>query len=448
MTWLVILAAWIFPAAQSLASTPPKTRVFARYFSDSFESLDCLRSDIGLVMDKARVEARLPGSCPITPIEESTSPSNIALDLLVQIEATGKPELALRANRNIQKIISTLARLSFHPRSGLFFNRYDPRTGEPKDYYLSSVDNFHLALALYTLAQLRTLTSDAHEAAALLRRMSFEDLLDRPRGLVYGGLRRHGENWIADSWTYRYFGSEARSIYAAGPAIGLYRDTTDWSSRSVGALDREVFDVSTGGKTFHLLGLWDGGAFQLYLPSLLIGEEHYSDSMRSYFSDFALHMVAEGKQRGLPVPAAHSACEFPDDYNGKAGTRNAVSSQNQDIFDPNLSRNWDRVFTPHAAILAAPFALDSFIPALVQAETLNDSHDSLYRPGLGWMDGYVVEGTGRGKVVPIILSLDQAMIALSAAKVLSNDHRTAAARALANDPLVHAKLQRFYGAIQ
>jgi hypothetical protein len=200
---------------------------------------------------------------------------------------------------------------------------------------------------------------------------------------------------------------------------------------------------------------WDGGAFQLLLPELLLSESSYSPRLAELFRNFGDYILDEGKRLGYPVPAAFSASESGIDgvtcgigndscYNGKAGSPYIVATMNQDLGDPRLRDQWDAVFTPHAAILAAQLDPEKFAPALSQAESISSAGNHLYEPGFGWMDGYRVKGPYQNTVIPVVLSLDQEMIALSLAQILSPDGHGPSAAALYKNAEVSARLSEYY----
>ncbi|MGK5084672.1 hypothetical protein WDW37_15360 [Bdellovibrionota bacterium FG-1] len=230
-------------------------------------------------------------------------------------------------------------------------------------------------------------------AGRLFQRMQFSSLYDRDSGLFHGGLRLQPQGkWKVDSWTYQYFGSESRTLYAVAYALGLVNDR-NFLKKLFASSSKEVF--LWNGKP--LLGLWDGGTFQLLLPRLLLHEELYSSRFREFYQSYLDFVIHEGIRRGLPLPASHSASEFANDYNGKSGSPYLVSSDNQDILDPKLLEQWDAVISPHAVIMTwaiEPGLIDS---ALERAEVLGSSETKFYHATLGWMDGLYVKTSLSGR---------------------------------------------------
>lgn len=423
---------------------------WSRYFHDTYHGLDCMRKSSGLVGDSAVVDSDLGQTCPLVPIYDPTSPTNIALDLLVQLEAREMADLKRGAELNIARIFSTLGTLKFHAKSGLFFGQYDPATLEVRDNYVSAVDNLHLAYAIWVTAHSYSDAAISAQANTLFERMDFSVFYDsrdghgdgHGDGLMRGGLWYNGTDWTAEEWKYSYFGSEGRSLYSLGWALQLVRDP-QFLDKAFHSFTSDTFLWSDQGVNRPLLGLWDGGAFQLLLPTLLINERADS-KLGPMFVNYAHYVQAEGVRLGLDVPAAFSACRFLDYYNGKAGSPGLVSRSNHDIDVPALRDAWDEVFTPHAAFLAAPGDRENFAKVFSRIEAIHSGHDSLYRTGIGWMDGYYVKGPNKGKVVPVVLALDQAMIALSIAEILSPDGMTIGARTIEGNAEVRARLRQYY----
>ena len=242
-------------------------------------------------------------------------------------------------------------------------------------------------------------------------------------------MQRHGATVIWDLRRGRCtllrmrLDSSITLILSSAQRTHFLSDVFEWeSSKKVGA-------QPTSGK--RLLGLWDGGAFQLLLPQLLLDEAHYSSQLRDMMENYAHFTIEHGKQNSLNLPACHSAAQFAAEgvagadcdngfpcYNGKAGTVELAASINQDVHDQALRAYWDLSFTPHAAFLAASVRPDLYAGILARAETLEGqtagATNLLYHADYGWMDGYFVRGVRRGQVVPVILSLDQGIIALAA----------------------------------
>lgn len=165
-------------------------------------------------------------------------------------------------------------------------------------------------------------------------------------------------------------------------------------------------------------------------------------------------MVAEGGRRSLDTPASHSAIRVgthEDIYKGegsiyrdKGGNIELVSSENQDVKEPQLRKLWQAAFAPYALVMAASSAPEAIIPQLRRLENFKSNNDALYKSGLGWMEGMHVEGRQKGEVVASQLSLNQGMLALSLLQIEAVDGMSASARALYNNPTTRERMQAFY----
>jgi hypothetical protein len=394
-----------------LTTTLCSASTYEQYFKDTYQCLEKMRDpETGLLRDSV--------SADLKTIHDPTSPTNIALDLLIQLEA-GTPA----ASKTVGKILKTLNRLPYHIGSGLFYNRYSTDGKRVTEAYLSAVDNIHLAYALWVVNQVRP----NEVAANLLKRFEFSYLYDSRTGLYHGGAFFKNGAWKLEDWKYDYFGSEGRSLYSLSYALGLNNDP-------------RIIDKIKRSMTVEIknedLRVWDGGAFQLLLPSLLVNET----SLKNFFVKYATDAIKNGEKKNYAVPANFSASQVSlTEYNGKAGTIKLVSSTNADLLNLALYKNWESVFTPHAAFLAATVMPEAYEPLLLKAQSLG-----LYKKGLGWFDGYHVKGDRKGEIVPVYLALDQAMIALSAAKIISRDGMLTGARLIRSQAIKDSKIKYFY----
>jgi|GEM_PF-1235507 len=410
-----------------LAIDPEIAKDYQRYFFDTYKSLELMRDkNTGLVKDATSVEN--------ATIHDPTSPTNIGLDLMVQMEALKYPELKETAQKNIKKTLSTMVSLDFHQESGLFLNRYTTDKKQVTENSVSTVDNINLAMSLWVMSQSAPDIESKIMAKKMFERMDFSFLYDEKTGLFYGGAYVKDGQWKIEEWKYNDFGSEARSLYGMGYAIGIIKDK-NFMQKSVANLKAEM--------NGPMLKLWDGGAFQLLLPRLFVNEEKYSKKLKESFLAYSKFILKEGEKNGYKTPAAFSASQACEGYNGKSGSPDLVSSRNDDLRHHNHREKWDAVFTPHAAILAAASIPEEFIYALKSAETLGHN-GPLYRPGLGWLDGHTLKGKNEGMVVPVFLSLNQGMIALSLSQILAEDGMTVANRTSYQNDEVRKKLEEFY----
>jgi hypothetical protein len=488
--------------------------------------------------------------------EELTSPTNIGLDiiLLTQRALHGNDDLddAASAKVTLSKLMTTLANIDYHHSNGMFFRTYWPDTGKPADIHLSSVDNLHLAFGLWVVAQAyRNVDPElSGTAKRLFERMDFSDFFNKDTNLIGGNMRPVGEilskaikgdpqgKYVRDAFDYKYFGSEARSLYALGWALGLYRK----AETEVANFDRRILNQGISGTVaeistlnypsgpLRVLRTWDGGGFQALLPAVLVREDFYSPILRELHRNYAQRLLNDASDLG--VPAAHSASAFgvrglrlfrSNDaafneglsiYNGAAGHVDMVATMHDDVKNPKVRGYWDLAYTPHPAFMAAIFARDhasaqKFSDLFQQNESLSSPSscvcrqdqtsemtagkalmpaprcecksaadlpnmkagpdgvvgepnlcavapaasrqeprmDHLYQPGWGWMDGYYVRGPFKNRVVPVLISLDQAMVALSIYSLLSPNGQHVGASSISENPVVLSKLKQAYQAI-
>jgi hypothetical protein len=433
---------------------------YSRYLEGTLTSLDRMRSPNGLIVDKVQAVRAPDGAIRYEVLNPNTSPTNIGLDLLIQLELLGDPRRSGDASRNLARTIETLEKMPRHPETGLYYSWYEAGSAEPRQKNVSSVDNVHLALALWAASKSAPDAKSKARAERLFQKMDFSEFLDARTGLIGGNLQhqlRDGkETWFREPWNYSNYGAEARSIYSLSHGLGLMRKAGSDSvlENAPKNLKVEIARTSEG----EVLRTWDGGAFQLMLPRLLIREDQYSPGMGRIFQNYGAHVLAQQKRESLPVPAAYSACNFGVDdeparfsgvpsYVGKAGTPGLVSADHQEFRDAAHRKDWDRVVTPHAVFLAAATNPAAFSAPLRKAERVG-ADEKLYDREVGWMDGVHVRHEHRGKVIPVQLSLDQSMIALSLLEMRAPDNRTTASRLLGADPMVHSRLQSFYSAME
>jgi hypothetical protein len=438
----LFLALFFAPSAIGFAFSGGKANSYEAYYRDTLASLEAMRDpETGLVKDK--ILLRPDKSAKV--LNANTSATNIALDLLVLLSQASSDE----AKTKIAKVLGTLEKMPYHHGSGLLFSWYNTRNLHPVSRDVSSVDNIHLALALWTLKTALPGSEIGRRAGKLFARMDFSPFYDEKNGLMKGNLKYSHGKWMPEAYYFSNLGSEARSIYSLCWALELVKKKTQDPERSVASLKAEVYSKNG----FRILRTWDGGAFQLMLPELLLGEDEFSPVLARSFSDFARFIVLEGQRQGFPVPAAHSASNYGIEgdnalfplvpaYEGRAGNPPLVSTEHMEVRLPSSLHEWDLVFTPHAAFLAATADPDGYVPILEKAAGLKHGGYSLYWKGWGFMDGYHVKGPYKGQVVPVQISLDQGMIALSLEKILHG--MSPSAKALRSDEKVRSRLAQYY----
>jgi hypothetical protein len=431
------------------------------YLADTIQSLEHMRGDNGLVKDTILVQAEKNAKPTIQNLNDSTSPTNIAIDLLIQTElisqnSNGNHDTAL-AKKNISRILATLQKLHRHKSSGLFFSWYGTdQKSAVTGPNVSSIDNMHLALSLWTIRETFPGTVIAKKAQALLEPMDFSMFYDEASGLIGGNFSyiNNGKRgkWVRDAYHFANLGSEARILYSAGWALGFfkkYTDQSDFVQKAFQSLQSEVTPSAQG----PLLKLWDGSAFQLFFPKMFVSEEAVSPTLQQMYQASGDFMIAEGSRRKLSVPAAHSpgvnrvveeAGQLVSIYNDKAGNKGLVSSGNHDVLNETLEKTWDGTFTPYALFMAATANPAKFLPLFEKMQKIKSGDDSLYLPGMGWMDGLHVSGELSGQVVPAQLAVNQGMIGMSLLQMQSPDGLSASGRAIHNNPQVSERIKIFY----
>jgi hypothetical protein len=426
-----------------------------RYLTSTLRSFEMLRGENGLIKDALVLRRSPSGRLRFETLNQNTSPTNIAVDLLIQIEllqrsAKNSPEVFSR----IERVLKTLEDVPHHEETGLFYSRYTTSVeAHVTDLSVSSIDNLHLALALWTLNETLPETPTSLRAKKLLERMDFSIYYDSASGLIGGNLRYENGQWMRESYNFANLGSEARALYVLGPALGLFRKlTTDehFFERALSAMKIET----TGAGDTAALRLWDGAAFQLFFPKIFINEDVYSSRLRQIFVRSAELMIDEGQRRQLMTPAAHSPSyvynhstgagpsEFR--YKDKTGNLVLVSSDAQDTRDPSLATDWESTFTPYALFMAATANPSRILPLFHRIENMGLNSQKLYDPSFGWMDAYHLNGPFKNNAVPVQLSLNQGMIALSLLQITSTDGLSPSGRALLANIETRKTLMTFY----
>lgn len=409
------------------------------YLDDTLSSLERMRGENGLVGDTIAIR-KFAQNVKIKSLNPYTSPTNIAVDLLIQTELSTPSAI-----KNVERVIATLSKVKFYEPSGLFYSRYaTDKTSEVNDQNVSSIDNMHLAIALWTVTQKFAGSTTGERAKKLFERMNFSVFYDQNTGLIGGNVRPKNGGWYREAYNFANLGSEARLLYSAGWALGLFKNQSqdlDFVRRAVAALKAEVYHSPAG----DLLKLWDGSAFQLFFPKMFINEEVYSPEINSFYKAAGNFMLAEGKRRGLGVPAAHSAVRNGlDNYKDKAGNTALVSSDNKDLADVSLRKTWDSTFTPYALFMAGAAEPEKYIPLIATLENIMSGETSFYISKIGFMDGLHVAGDSRGQIVPAQLSLNQGMIALSLLQMQAPDGMSLSSRLLFGEAKIRERLKEFY----
>lgn len=441
-----------FYRLSSLETRQRNAQQIATYLKDTVNSLEALRGRNHLVSDMAWVH---PGQ-KNKIVNGNTSGTNIAIDLLIQVELLAQQPNHKKAYSNISKVLETLTRIERHPESGLFFSWYstnDITTVGSRN--LSSIDNLHLAIALWTVAETYPHYEIGTKAKELFDSLDFSIFIDPKSPHLSGNFTYQNGEWIRDAYTFSYLGSEARILYTAGWALGLFKELKNNPSHMINALNSIILETAQT-KNGPTLKLWDGSAFQLFFPKMFVAEQNYSSTFRQMYLNLGEFMIDEGRQRNLPFPAAHSPgvnhikLSFPHpevNYNDKAGNRALVSSLNNDLQSPHYKDVWDQTFTPYALFMAATANPARFLPIIKQTQDLNMDGNPIYVRGRGWLDGYNISGTPEHRIVQAQLAVNQGMIGLALLDMNSNDGMSASARAMYKNPSVRNKMQDMYRVI-
>jgi hypothetical protein len=431
---------------ETLLETFPSVVPQAReYLNGTLMSLEQMRGEGGLLADTVEVRQRKVQPFRVHVLHAGTSPSNIAMDLLIQSE--------MNAEVKLSRILKILEGLPYHEPTGLFFSRYHVgREGAVLDESVSSIDNFHLALALWTLSETAVDAALSQRARRLFERMDFSIYLDPATGLIGGNLVFRDNRWIKEAYNFANFGSEARALYSAGWALGLFRQydfELSYLEKAMQSVQLEVMSSASG----PLMRLWDGAAFQLFFPKIFVGEQSFSENMQRMYVAAGDFMISEKVRRKLIAPAAHSAgrvrvTEQSSDqegaYRDKSGHLALVSTDNSDTSSPTLRHFWEATFAPNAFFMAATAAPETLLPYLKELEGVESRSGRFFIREIGFMDGLHVENQLQDPVVSAQLSLNQGATALSLFAILSKDGLNVSARALNSNPVTKQRLKIFY----
>jgi hypothetical protein len=317
----IVLTGATVTAAAVPATADPAARdrgdgVLREYAADTW------RSFTAMLDERTNLPAdNIGGDLDPATRSEYTSPTNIGAYLWSTVVA-GELKLIRHeeVTTRLNATLDTLGRLSRHEPSGMYFNWYDPATGDvvlvwPEDGrkvepFLSSVDNGWLAAALMVVRNAEPSVRD--KAQALLSTMDFGYYYnadargeDFPAGLIRGGFYPEPPEGCSVPGNYRgetpdvYYtcnhydilDSEPRIASYIGIALGqiprehyfgpnrTFPDSCDWSwlkQRPVGE-HREYLGVPVYEGTYEYRGLrfvptWGGDVFEALMPDLFVPE--------------------------------------------------------------------------------------------------------------------------------------------------------------------------------
>ncbi|MFD7306602.1 glucoamylase family protein [Promicromonospora sp. NPDC059942] len=403
-----------------------------------------------------------------------TSPTNIGAYLWSTVVARDTGLIGRKeARERLATTLHTVAGLEKHEPSGMFYNWYDPATGDKLltfptsgdriKPFLSSVDNGWLATGL--LLTSRAEPSLADEADAVREDMDFGCYYDPAQNQIRGGFWDVDPQETApvagdycemgaDVWYtghhYGAFNTEPRIASYLGIAegqipaehyFGTYRtfpDTCDWSwteTRPVGEwaeyLGVPVFEGALPYRGMRVVPTWGGSMFEALMVPLFVPEEKWGP--RSWGRNHPLYVQGQ-IEHGLRE-ADYGYWGFSPSNNPAGGYREYgvdqlgmdgpgyTSDQERTTVDqpyegcregsPAPTEYGDGVVTPHASFLALRYA-----PREAMSNLRNITADfDAYGPG-GFYDAVAVRS---GQVSQRYLSLDQGMIMAALGNELADD---------------------------
>ena len=279
-----------------------------------------------------------------------TAPTNIGGYLWSAIVARDLGIIsAADCTARLTRTLRTLATMEHHERSCMYFNWYDPATGDtlhtwPDDGshvepFVSSVDSGWLGAALLVVKNVGG-ASAAPLAAALFDRMRWDAFYDageipghtdvRPGGLMHGGFYPYADGRPGGTFVGTHIGgdpvwltthhydtivSETRITSYLGILTGqvpakhyfaawrTFPASCDWSwheMQPVGVTETYLgIDVYEGAYTYrgmHIVPGWGGSMFEELMPAVFVPEETWAP--RSWGVNHPLHVRAE-REHGL-----------------------------------------------------------------------------------------------------------------------------------------------------
>ncbi len=464
------------PRAGSRAHQPGQHRqskgILKRYAADTWRSFEkMVDPGTGLPADN------IAGDLSAGSRSRFTSPTNIGTYLWSTVAARDIGLIGTaEAHRRLAQTLDTVAALDHHEASGMFYNWYDPATGDklltfpesgdPIQPFLSSVDNGWLATALLLVS--RADPSLAHEADAVRDDMDFGFYYNpeenAPGGQIRGGfwdeeptgcsVRGNYRDEGPDVWYtchhYGAFNTEPRMASYLGIAsgqipqvhyFGTYRTfppTCDWSwteTKPVGQwrtyLGQDVFEGALPYRGMDIVPTWGGSMFEALMVPLFVPEETWGP--RSWGVNHPLYVRGQ-IEHGLDE-AGYGYWGFSPSNNPAGGYREYgvdmlgldgpgyTSDQERTDWEqpyegcrpgePAPTEYGDGVVTPHASFLALRYAKKA---ALKNLGNLRKDFDA-YGPG-GFYDAVAVRS---GQVSQRYLALDQGMIMAALGNALAGD---------------------------
>ncbi|GAA1724598.1 hypothetical protein GCM10009809_20460 [Isoptericola hypogeus] len=403
-----------------------------------------------------------------------TSPTNIGAYLWSTVVARDVGLIgAAEARDRMATTLDTVAGLRKHEPSGMFYNWYDPATGERLEtfpgsgdeikQFLSSVDNGWLATGL--LLASRAEPSLADQADAIREQMNFGCYYNPEENQIRGGFWESKLNDAAvagdycgmgaDVWyTGHHYGAlntEPRIASYLGIAAGQIpakhyfgtvraypAESCDWSWTETDAdgewkeyLGVRVFEGTLPYRGMDVVPTWGGSMFEALMVPLFVPEEEWGP--RSWGVNHPLYVRGQ-IEHGLKEadygywgfsPSNNPAGgyrEYGVDQLGLDGAGYTSDQERTDVDQPYgdcregspaPTEYGDGVVTPHASFLALRYA-----PGQAVANLRRIARDfDAYGPG-GFYDAVAVRS---GQVSQRYLALDQGMIMAALGNALADD---------------------------
>ncbi|TIC84420.1 glucoamylase family protein [Nocardioides sp. GY 10127] len=444
--------------------------VLQRYVTDTWHSFEAMVDPAtGLPADN------IGGDLTASSRSSYTSPTNIGAYLWSTVVARDSGLITdAEARQRIGQTLDTLSRLDRHEASGMFYNWYDPATGDrvttwPDDgsqvkQFLSSVDNGWLATGLLVAENAVPALHD--EAHALRTQMNFGCFYDPAENQLRGGFwETDPQDGAAvtgdycgmgtDVWYtghhYGAFNTEPRMASYLGIAAGQIPARHYWGmartfpnegcdydwteTRAVGewkTYDGErVFEGALPYRGMDIVPTWGGSMFEALMVPLFVPEETWGP--RSWGVNHPLYVQAQ-IEHGLDEAGygywgfspsddpAGGYREYGVDQLGMDGPgytsdeeRTTVDQAYEGCHDgTGVSGEYgDGVVTPHASFLALRYKPGAALANLRKIRT----HFDAYGEG-GFYDAVATQS---GRVAHEYLSLDQGMIMAALGNALDGD---------------------------
>lgn len=325
-------------------------------------------------------------------LDTKTSPTNIGLYLASLVAMRDMGIMAAdQAASTIETVLSTLDNLD--KREGLYYNWYDTVSGEilapSNDQIISPVENAWLAVGLMTIKNAGFGQTSDH-AGTLFNAIDISRLYDPKTGLFYGHFNAtqgafsayHNDILLSETRIASYLGMSNNS---------LPLDHFQALGRHAPAGQQVPPDSE-----HDYIKSWGGSMFEALMPTLFVDEE-FSGDLRDAQYDQVRAQIEYGN-RHLAGHWGVSVCLTPNDGYQEIGVHaNAMSSCYRE----------SRVITPHAKLLALPYARELVLSGLIRDLS---AYPDCYRDQLGFSDSI---DTSNGDVSDTFLALDQAMIFLA-----------------------------------